>query len=361
MAAEQQFDVTDASGRTLSGLGESDADLRAVVESAGPSEIPESEPAESTSEPGTAQESVPAATPEPPAELQRWRNADGTYRKPPRGPERVKYFEWQAGEAERRSSAAEQKAADLQAKLEAAERRAAELDRRPSGSPQAAPPPPAAPQVQQADRITARQEQAGVEPTRPQPSEDEIGSKYRTYAEFVADTARWVWEQSNTDVDARIQQAIASDRAQQRFFQGVEATWEKGRAAYPDFDSVIRSAAVVFPGPILEAIADAPHSEHVQYRLAKDPALSQQLAAETNPIRVGMLLASLAGTPAASSAPARVPTSTPPPPMQPVGSGAKTAGPSFADLSAAGAGDVSDQMADYRRLRDRERSAGGRR
>lgn len=97
------------------------------------------------------------------------------------------------------------------------------------------------------------------------------------------------------DIDARVTQALAAHRAVSTFNETVESTRAKGRAAYPDFDTVLTSGAGagVKIGPArVAAIFAHPQSEHLQYAIMKDGALANKLAG-LDDISFGMELASL--------------------------------------------------------------------
>jgi hypothetical protein len=298
---------TDDSGRTLSGVGASAEHLAEVMERHAPEETPA--PAES------------AAPPEP--------------AKPSRGRARFSELAHQRDEAKQRADTLERELTELRAKSSTA----------PASSPPApAPTSTSVPNVGDSGRST-----------RPQPSEDEVGTKYKTYADFVLDSARWVVEQQQSDFDARIQQRIEGDRATRDFLSHAESTWAKGRKVYPDFDTVRMTgpgAHVPMDAEKIRTILHHPATEHMQYVIAKDAALAQQLA-QMGPIDFGMAMASFA--PAGPAAPLASTgangSTTPPAPMQPVGSGSPTTAPSSADLAHKG-----DYHA-YKARREAERKA----
>ena len=216
-------------------------------------------------------------------------------------------------------------------RAEAAERRAAELEARFSNGNGAG-----AGRTEPAPSSSTQQAVEEPKSTRPEPSEDEIGTKYKTYAEFTRDQARWVNEQEQANIDARIRAGIEADRASRGFNDLVEKVISRGREAYPDFDAVRTSgpgAVVPMPRDRIEAIFVHPASEHLQYVIAKDAALAQRLA-NCHPYEFGAELARLTptGSGASPASPAVSATTTAPAPYQPVGSGSKTAAPSSAQL-----------------------------
>ncbi len=229
---------------------------------------------------------------------------------------------------------------EAKTRAEAAERERDELRARLSAPPTAvhSPEPVRMPSAQP---VVAPSVQPGAGQTRPQPLEDEIGTKYKSYADFVVDSARWVQEQSSSDVQAQIRASIEADRASRSFNDLVESTRAKGRGTYADFDAVLANGpgAMVPLGSFdkVQAIIHHPQSEHLQYAIMKDAGLAQRLS-QMGPIEFGLTLSAIApSSPAASPASTGVSGSvTPPPPMQPVGSGSKTTVTPSAELPKRG-------------------------
>lgn len=183
----------------------------------------------------------------------------------------------------------------------------------------------------------------GQPSTRPEPSEDEVGTKYQTYGAFVQDHGKWVVEQQQAALPSLIEQRIHASQQQQAFAAHVESTRAKGRAVYTDFDAMLQSGPgtyVNMPPGAIHAIYQLPNTEHVQYAIMKDGALAQKLAslAARDPYAFGLELALIApATPAVSTASTgTVGSVTPPPPMKPVGQGSTTTIPSSADHAKAG-------------------------
>lgn len=88
--------------------------------------------------------------------------------------------------------------------------------------------------------------------TRPKPTEDEIGTKYRTHAEFVEDLADWKFEQR----EAARTRAEQASKAQQTEAEAVTAYNERlvqARTALPDLDEVL---ARPLPAPLTRTIGD---------------------------------------------------------------------------------------------------------
>ncbi len=193
--------------------------------------------------------------------------------------------------------------------------------------------------------------------TRAKPTEDEIGTKYQSYGDFVEDLADWKAEQrlASLDLDARVRTSIEADRASRSFQDTVAKTLAAGREAYPDFDAVRAASDVKFPQPVLDVILAMDEAKHVIYQLAKDRSLAERVA-NADPYQVGLILGSLrtaqAGAPPAS--PARSTVTPPPAPYQPVQGGSKTTVPPSADLAKAG---FDFDKSGYRERRAAERSS----
>jgi hypothetical protein len=307
-----------ATGRTLSGMGVTSEALADVMERHEP------EPVE-----------APTETPSTPAEPV----------KQSRGQARFAELTKARKEAEAKAATYERELAELRAKVQ----------------PPTAPTPPATAPV--AAAAPAPPSPSGPERgdsglpsgNRPQPTEDEIGTKYKTYAEFVLDSARWVAEEQQSGIDARIRQSIEADRASRDFLNHAESTWAKGRKVYADFDAMRTTgpgSQVPMDHAKIQAILQHPQSEHVQYAIVKDGALAQKLA-QANPIEFGMLLSTVAPTNGAAPL-ASTPTAgtmTPPAPIQPVGSGSPTTPSPSAEAARKG------DYAAYKARREAERKA----
>lgn len=302
--------TVEQDGRIFSGVGVTPEALAETMDARTP-EVPET--AETAEASGT---DAPDPTPIS-------RNPDGTFTKPTRGQRR--FAEMKKREAE--AVAAATKAAED--KVSAAERRAQELEsrlaaleaRRQERAPEPEPATPPAP--------------AG----RPKPTEDQIGEKYATYADFVEDLADWRVEQRlEQDVTARIEARFAQQRTYQTEAQQLQTFQERARAAYPDFDAVLANAPTDIVYPDLRVLVNAPNAEHLVYTLAKDPDLARKIATERDPIRLGYLMASVRPPEAvvrpASTTPAVA--SNAPAPYQPVGTGSKTTTPTLGELAASG-------------------------
>ena len=82
---------------------------------------------------------------------------------------------------------------------------------------------------------------ASHDATRPEPNEDEIGTKYQTYAEFTRAQAEWVWEQRDA---ARQRQAEQQQlqQSQQAQISSYQKRVDDFVAKQPDYNQVVQSA-----------------------------------------------------------------------------------------------------------------------
>src|SRR5262245_2577834 len=158
-------------GRVLTGVGVTKEALETVMERH--AETPDPAPPEPKPDTGPA-EPVPKQT---------------------RGARRFDQLTGEREAEKRRADAAEAELTKLKAELA---QRAAVVPPATSSPVSAEPVAPAAPS-----------------PTRAKPTEDEIGTKYQTYGDFVEDLADWKAEQrfAALDFDARIRTSIEADRA----------------------------------------------------------------------------------------------------------------------------------------------------
>ncbi len=278
-------------GRILSGVGASADDLAATMDRHTPEDAQVEPVAEKPAEPAQADGSgpIPAITPEKP---------------PTRGQKRF-------ADLTREREDARREAAATKAELDALR---AQMASTPSAAPAQSVQAPAAAPIQ-------------AEPTRVKPTEDEIGAKYASYADFVEDLAEWKVEQRHAahDIDARIRTAIEADRASRSFQDTVSTVLEAGRKAFPDFDAVRAASDVKLPSQLIQTVLAMDNAAHVIYKLAKDRDLAQRIAT-SDPYHAGLLLAGLRvaspdAVPASSGTPSVTP---PPPPYQPVAGGART-------------------------------------
>lgn len=293
--SEEQVSAEDAQGRVLSGVGVTKESLEAVIEAA-----------DRTPEPAAETPAATSATPEPP-------------KAEPRGRRRIDALTFERKAAEERASAAEQRAKDLEAQLQA-------LKTAPAMPPSA---PSGVPASQQGTERTAPA--TGAPLARQKPSEEQVGTVYQSYADFVEDLADWKAEQrlAALDLDARIGQRLEADRATRTLQDRLVASQQTFKQQHPDFETVLNAPHMTEPWPAekLAVIRDTDQPAAIQYALAKDPTLAAQLRSEPNlatfAVKLGQLLATAAvGTPAATAPSISVQVA--PPPYQPVGAGSKT-------------------------------------
>jgi len=299
MAAEslEVVSVEDDNGRVLSGVGVDAESLRETMDRHAPAETP-AKSADAPAADTTAQPDEP---------------------KPSRGRRRIDDLTREREDEKRRADAAERERDDLKAKLAAAPA--------PRSEPQH--PPVAAPVAQPAA-------------TRTKPTEDQVGTKYQTYADFVEDLSDWKAEQRIValDFDARIRTSIEADRASRSHSAKVDEVLARGRKTYADFDAVLQAPHMIagnWPGEKIQVIASLDQPEAIQYALAKDPVLAESLRTEPNLAKFGIRLAQLmTAAPVASPASTGLTSSVLPQPYQPVGSGSKTTVTPSAELAKKG-------------------------
>ncbi len=301
MAESLEVVSVEQDGRVLSGVGVDADRLSETMERHAPAETLET-PAASSTAPPVASESP-----------------SQTDQRPTRGSRRFSALEHERDEAAKRADAAEARAKDLESKLTAGAPRH-ETVTAPAVAVNAVQPPAA---------------------TRTKPSEDQVGSKYQTYADFVEDLADWKAEQrlASFDFDARIRPTIEADRVAQRHAAKVDEVISRGRKTYPDFDAVLQAPHMLtaWPADKIAVIASLEKPETIQYALAKDPALAEALRVEANPAQFGLRLAQLITAAAVASPASTAPTSSVlPVPYQPVGSGSKTTVTPSAELATRG-------------------------
>ncbi len=265
-----------------------------------------------------------AATPEAPV-------------KEPRGRKRYGQLTHERDTALTEASAAKAKVAELEARL-------------------AAQPQPVQPQTP----VATPQPAAVVPATRPKPTENEVGVKYPNYSDFVEDLADWKAEQREIkfrlDLDAQSTQRIEADRASRTRLDFVQNTvFPAGRAAYPDFDTVLKASTKIVPAAIQEAILKLPNPEHVIYALTKDDAKVDALADKmSDPIALGIAVAQLMPRESVASPASTAPvvrTTNAPTPIQPVGAGTRTTSPTAEELANKG------EYEAYKQLRAAQRKA----
>jgi len=150
-------------------------------------------------------------------------------------------------------------------------------------------------------QLRSRPAPAPVEPPAParaKPREEEVGTKYPSYADFIEDLADWKAEQRLTALRpaAPIDQIVAAEiekreqvRQRVEAQRAFEAREEQARATYPDYQdqvdrliSTVRDAGTPFPPVALEAIFQSEQAGHLLYWLATHPTEALQLARDVS-------------------------------------------------------------------------------
>lgn len=183
------------------------------------------------------------------------------------------------------------------------------------------------------------------QPTRPKPTESQVGTTYPEYADFVEDLADWKAEQREVklrrDLAAESVARIEADRSARTVADRVkDVIFPAGRVQYADFDAVLKATSKPVPYPVQEAILKLANPEHAIYVLAKDDAKIDGLVQiMADPLALGIAVAQLmprepVASPA-STAPV-VRTTNVSAPIQPVGAGTRTTKPTLQELADAG-------------------------
>ena len=301
----------DSKGRVLSGMG---ADVEKLAET-----MERHAPAEKPAAPAEAKPDAPAGEP---VSRGRQRFSDLSHERDTARAEAA------AAKAEREQIARERD--ELKARLEK----------------------PAAP----AEKPAAEKPAAPAAPTRPEPEVEEIGTKYQSWNEYARDHTKWVMEQERVASAGSIQEQVRSlldqERAHARFVSVVEASRERGRKAYPDFDKLMEGpAAQTLLGRTEDEgakrvlfIANHPQSEHIQVAILRSPELAQRIQ-QADDYTFGTIVAGLVPSEKPAS-----PAWTPPPAPHPtVGASSPTTTVSSSELAKKGDFDA------YRATRARER------
>jgi hypothetical protein len=155
--------------------------------------------------------------------------------------------------------------------------KAAEAERDALKAPKAAEPrylPPPQPQQAAPPGTIAPTQPFTPPPTRTKPSEDEIGDKYKTYADFVEDLADWQGEQREAKRDAR-QQAERREQTQREWATSYTTQLAEAKTRYPDFDTQVQATdetmqrfGIVLPQVLQDAILSSSRGADISYYLA---------------------------------------------------------------------------------------------
>jgi hypothetical protein len=179
---------------------------------------------------------------------------------------------------------------DLTAKLRQAEAERDEWKAKhtpPPARDDRAPVGPALPQgpvASEASRPAAPPHAWTPPPTRTKPSEDEIGDKYATYADFSEDLADWKYEQREAAREAKQAQEQQQKTHHERLTAYATKTQE-ARKVYPDFDAVLASADhILYPDVFRDAILSSDRSADLAYWLASHQDEYRSLAEEARSV-----------------------------------------------------------------------------
>lgn len=168
-----------------------------------------------------------------------------------------------------------------------------------------------------------------VAPTRPKPMEEQVGTQYATYGDYVEDLADWKVEQRE---QARTH-AEAGSRAQQAQHEALtayEATVATAKTRHADFDEVVTRP---LPAPLTPTMQNAILASAIGADLAYHLATHPEEYTRIRALPVGLALMAMGRLEAqltAALAPPAAPPPTntpPPPPMAPVGGSASAATP----------------------------------
>ncbi len=283
-----------------------------------------------TGGPGTSLEALEQAiertAPEPATEAEpKATQATDEQPKATRGRERFSELTHQREEANKRALEANERAIALAERLERLEKRTAQ-----AGETE---PPRVIP--------TAPESAPSVAHTRPEPSEDEVGTKYAKYGDYVKDLMRWEAEQER----ARERE----DRERTEFDQRVFKVRETAKERYPDFNEVLASGPGIeinIGNGRIDWLVSTPGGEHVLYNIAKDADLAHRMAAMSD-YDFGMFVKGIMPSEQPTAPPQRA--SKAPAPYVPVNGGGRTTATTSADIANKG-GSVEE----YRAKRDAE-------
>jgi hypothetical protein len=172
---------------------------------------------------------------------------------------------------------------ELTRKLREAETERDALKARPA--PAAAPAAPAAPPPQAQPSAQLPPGRPSVPLTRPEPAEEEIGTKYKTYAEFTKDQARWVHEQERAADRAEAAQ-LERQKTRAERVTAFEAKKVEARARIPNYDAVLSSADHILATPQMQdAILTSDRSADLAHWLATHQPEYQALNARSQAIQ----------------------------------------------------------------------------
>ncbi len=121
-----------------------------------------------------------------------------------------------------------------------------------------------------------------VTATRTKPIEDEIGTKYQTYADFTEDLADWKWEQREAAKVAKEQESRQADEYYS-IINGYQARLRSFAERTPDFVAVTEELSRrVLPPALLQAVTRDDKAAEYVYHLAQHPELTDELYLQTH-------------------------------------------------------------------------------
>ena len=174
-----------------------------------------------------------------------------------------------------------------------------------------------------------------VAPTRPKPVEDQVGTQYATYGDYVEDLADWKVEQRE-QARTHAENGSRAEQAHRDALTAYETTVKAARTRHADFDEVVTRP---LPAPLTPTIENALLASEVggdmAYHLTTHPEEYLRIRA-LPPGRALMALGALetqVRTAATPASPAPIQTAPPAPPMAPVGGSASAGTPDPKSMS----------------------------
>lgn len=157
--------------------------------------------------------------------------------------------------------------------------------------------------------------------TRPEPSVDEIGTKYATYEEYTKDLAKWAYQEERAKERIEDQQTQAQ-QTQRDVLTKAQARIDAFKTDHADYDEVVAGAIMpqgAVAGPaIIEYLNHSEMGPQLAYALGKDPTELARIAL----LPPGFAIAALGKLEGKLEAPATEPAaavSHAPAPPKPVG------------------------------------------
>lgn len=186
-------------------------------------------------------------------------------------------------------------------------------------------------------RTPAPAAQSEMPPTRPMPTEEEVGAKYQTYGAYVRDLAAWEFEQRDA-ARTHTEHATRADQAHQEAMTAYETTATAARTRHADFDEVVSRT---LPAPLTPTIQNAILASDLGAELAYHLSTHHAEYSRIHALPVGRALMAMGALETQlrtglekPAAPAHTPTPPPPaPPMAPVNAGGIAGTPDVSSLN----------------------------